>query len=184
MHRLTLPVALLSLPGLAATAPGSCPALSDWRNDVAATPRWLAQSDSQVQIADEGSRVFDAALTSPRIALPAQGLDLRWRQRVQLSWANSAGVLEIQLDHAPWQDFTAAGGHFLRGAYDSRAFAGNPLGARPAWGGEREDKEIHAVLAPGHTITSVRLRFRFGSSGTGDTRPGWVIAALHCAAAG
>lgn len=174
-------VAALLLP--AATATGACPGITLWQDPAAAAaPRWSAAPGSGARIGDAGDRVFDAALTSPPFVLPPEGLRLRWQQRLQASWANSAGVLEVQFDGAPWRDFTAAGGRFLSGGYDSRAFAGNPLGDRPAWGGEHSDAEIRAELAPGADATTLRLRFRFGSSGTGDARPGWQIDGFSCAA--
>lgn len=173
-------VAALLLP--AAAAADTCPGIARWQDQTAAAaPRWSALPGGVVRIDDDGDRVFDASLASPPFALPRDGLQLRWQQRLQASWANSAGVLEVQLDDAPWRDFTAAGGRFLDGGYDSRAFAGNPLGDRPAWGGERSNTEIRAELMPGAAVSTLRLRFRFGSSGTGDARPGWRIGGFSCA---
>lgn len=183
--RSLLRIAAALSTGIAGTAmaahAGSCPAVASWRSDGSThAPRWSLRADGAAQIEDSGSTVFAAALTSPAFALPAQGLSLRWQQRTQLSWANSAGVLEIQLDGGSWIDFSAAGGRFLAGGYDSRAFAGNPLGARPAWGGDSFRFETRAEL-PAQTAATVRLRFRFGSSGTGDAGPGWQISGLACA---
>lgn len=174
-------VAAALLP--AAAAAGSCPGIARWHDPAAvAAPRWATLPDDTVRINDDGDRVFDASLTSPPFVPPREGLKLRWQQRLQASWANSAGVLEVQFDDSPWRDFTAAGGRFLSGGYDSRAFAGNPLGDRPAWGGDRSTAEIRAELLPGAAVTTLRLRFRFGSSGTGDARPGWQIGGFSCAA--
>lgn len=183
--RSLLRIAALLSTGIAGTATaagaGLCPAMASWHSDGSTqAPRWALRGGGDAQIEDSGNTVFAASLTSPAFALPAQGLALRWQQRTQLSWANSAGVLEIQLDGGVWIDFSAAGGHFLAGGYDSRAFAGNPLGARPAWGGDRIRFETRAEL-PAQTAATARLRFRFGSSGTGDAGPGWQIGGLACA---
>lgn len=172
--------AALLLP--ASAAGDACPGIARWQQQTAAAPHWTALPGGAVRIGDDGDRVFDASLTSPPFALPRAGLRLRWQQQLQASWANSAGVLEVQLDGLPWRDFTAAGGRFVSGGYDSRAFAGNPLGDRAAWGGEHGNAEIRAELAPGAAVTTLRLRFRFGSSGTGDARPGWRIGELSCTA--
>lgn len=179
-------LALLSavlLPGAAAAAIDGCVALDTWRDTgIAGAPRWNLGHRAEARIADEGDRVFDATLVSPVFAVPRDGLELRWEQRRQFSWASSAGVLEIAVDGGPWRDFTAAGGRFLAGGYDSHAFAGNPLGARAAWGGDAADGATRAALPAAVGGRQARLRFRLGSSGTGDARAGWQLSAFHCEA--
>ena len=165
-----------------ATSAQTCAGLDDWQPQAGAgSTRWTrAGGEPAFRIADAGDEVFDAAVVSPSLALPPSGLRLAWRQHAQLSWANTAGVLEVAVDGGAWTDFTAAGGRFLAGGYDSRAFAGNPLGARPAWGGEDRAFETRAELPGGNGARTVRLRFRLGSSGTGDARPGWRIEGFAC----
>lgn len=174
-------LAAVLLPGAAAAAIDGCVAPDAWRDTgVAGAPRWNLGQPGQARIADEGDRVFDATLVSPLFVVPRDGLELRWEQRRQFSWASSAGVLEIAVDGGPWRDFTAAGGRFLAGGYDSHAFAGNPLGARAAWGGDAADAETRAELPAAAGGRQARLRFRLGSSGTGDARAGWQLSAFRC----
>lgn len=176
-------LAALLAPGAAAAATDGCVALDAWRDgSVAGAPRWNLGRRAEARVADEGDRVFDAALVSPVFAVPRRGLALRWEQRRQFSWASSAGVLEIAVDGGPWRDFTAAGGRFLAGGYDSRAFAGNPLGARTAWGGDVPAVETRAELPAEAGGRRARLRFRLGSSGTGDARAGWQLSGFRCEA--
>lgn len=170
-------------PGAPAMAIDGCVALDAWRDTgVAGAPRWNLGRAAEARISDEGDRVFDASLVSPVFTVPRGGLELRWEQRRQFSWASSAGVLEIAVDGGPWRDFTAAGGRFLAGGYDSHAFAGNPLGARAAWGGDAADGETRAALPAAAGGHQAQLRFRLGSSGTGDTRAGWQLSGFRCSA--
>jgi hypothetical protein len=81
-----------------------------------------------------------------------------------------------------WRDFTTVGGHFDDGGYDARAFAGNPLGARPAWGRDVALSATRAQLPASLARHSVRLRFRLGSGGTGEQRSGWAITGFRCEA--
>ncbi|MCQ4167532.1 hypothetical protein [Tahibacter harae] len=158
----------------------ACGGFAAWQTDtIAGSPRWNAAA-AEAAIADAGAEVFDAALVSPRFVVPAAGLHLRWRQHTRLSWASTAGVLEIAVDGGDWTDFRNAGGRFLSGGYDSRAFAGNPLGARAAWGGEEQVFETRAELPAALGARAVQLRFRLGSGGTGDARPGWLLSQLRC----
>ena len=169
----------------AMSAPASplaaCSGFATWQTDtVAGSPHWDTAATAAASIADAGTEVFDAALVSPRFVIPAGGLRLRWRQHTQLSWASTAGVLEIAVDGGDWTDFRSAGGRFLSGGYDSRTFAGNPLGARAAWGGEEQVFETRAELPATLGTRAVQLRFRLGSGGTGDARPGWRLERLSC----
>jgi hypothetical protein len=186
MLRLALPMLALSFAAFAATrAAAADPVCADfgrWRDDgTQPMPRWQVD-DASARIADEGTRVFAAALVSPPFLVPARGLDLAWQQRRDLSWASSAGVLDVAIDGGDWRDFTAVGGRFDDGGYDARAFAGNPLGARPAWGRDVALSATRAQLPASLARHSVRLRFRLGSGGTGEQRSGWAITGFRCEA--
>jgi hypothetical protein len=176
----------VSQPPVAQAGKGesACAGLQYWRDHSATAPRWSVSGRTAVtavaEIADTGTAVFDAVLLSPAISVPSGGLRLHWQQRSRLSWANTAGVLEICIGDGNWLDFIAAGGQFLRGGYNHRSFAGNPLRARPAWGGEDHSSETEAVLPASSHRQSIQLRFRLASGGTGDLRPGWRISGLTC----
>ncbi len=166
--------------------PGPCGLLSEWQGDRhAGSPQWQAVGTTSgetafMQIEDAGANVFDSSLTSPSFPVPSDGLRLLLRQQARMSWANTAGVLEISIEGADWIDFIAAGGHFDEGGYDRMAFAGNPIGMRPAWGGDRPAFTTRATFPASTHGRPVRLRFRLGSGGTGDTQPGWHLSELRC----
>jgi len=164
----------------AGTAATLCADLRDWRDDDAGAPVHWRTGDGSAQIADAGSRVYAAALVSPAFEVPVSGLSLSWRQRRELSWANSAGVLDVAVGDGEWRDITTLGAKFDDGDYDGRSFAGNPLGARRAWGPGVTMSTTRLALPATLAHRTVRLRFRFGSGGTGDTRPGWFITNLRC----
>jgi hypothetical protein len=128
-------IALFSVSAVrAGTVATPCADLREWRDDGAGAPLHWRNDGASAQIADDGYRAFAAALVSPSFAVPDGGLSLSWLQRRDLSWANSAGVLDVAVGDADWRDVTAVGGRFEHGDYDGRTFAGNPLGARAAWG--------------------------------------------------
>lgn len=160
---------------------GICPELREWKPaQPAGRPRWSLGADAAAQLRDAGDQIFDLTLVSPVFVVPPGGLLLRWKQEHTFSWAASAGVLEIAVDGGAWQDLLAAGGRFLASGYGSRAFAGNPLGARPAWGGVSGRGEARAALPTAAKEYSVQLRFRAGSSGTGDPGQGWLLRDFDC----
>jgi hypothetical protein len=166
-----------------------CATLDEWQGDMRpGSPPWRAiaatsGASAVMQIEDAGASVFDTSLTSPSFVVPSGGLRLHLHQQVRMSWANTAGVLEISIDGADWIDFIDAGGHFNEGNYDRNAFAGNPIGVRRAWGGDHPAFTTQATFPTSAHEKSVRLRFRLGSSGTGDTQPGWHLSDLHCESA-
>jgi hypothetical protein len=166
--------------GDASAATTLCADLRDWRDDGAAAPLHWRTGEASAQIADSGTRVFVAALISPVLDVPAGGLSLSWRQRRELSWANSAGVLDVSVDDGAWSDVTVAGARFDEGDYDARSFAGNPLGVRRAWGSDVSVSTVRLELPAALAQRTIRLRFRFGSGGTGDAKPGWLITDLRC----
>lgn len=86
-----------------------------------------------------------------------------------------AGVLDVAIDGSDWRDFTTVGECFDEGGYDARAFAGNPLGARPAWGRDAALPATRAQLPASLARHWVRLRFRPGSGGAGERWSGCVV---------
>lgn len=169
-------------PGVA----GACPDLSTWVGSKSAdgSSQWSnAQGEHvswPVHAADSGIRVFDASLTSPPIVVPADGLEFSFAQQLQLSWANSAGVLEIDVPGNGWVDILAAGGRFSEGTYNARSYGGNPIGMRRAWGGTLPPFVTRGILPEAARDKVIRLRFRFASGGTGDIHPGWRLRDLTC----
>lgn len=163
-------------------APSACPALGTWQAVAAsATPTWQVNPDAgSAQISDQGNLRFDASLVSPALHVPESGLVLLISQRMDLSWANTSGVLEMRLPGSGWVDFIQAGGRFEKGGYNSESYSANPLGMRKAWGGNQAQRETRAVMPDQARGQSVELRFRIGSSGTGDEHRGWQLLDLHC----
>lgn len=165
------------------------PALPDgWRNaDATAGARWQTLAEgatsgaNAAHLADHGARRYQAALLSPAFTVPTNGALVDFRQRRAYSWANTVGVLEIAIAGHAFTDIIAAGGEFLAGGYDGRSFASNPLGARSAWlaspGGYSETRLRLPAAAQGQ---QVQLRFRAGSTGTGDDSPGWYLDSIVC----
>lgn len=183
--RTTLFVAMSTVAAFAATAgsaPTPCADLAEWRNDGAGASTHWRNDGATARIDDEGTRVFAAALVSPPFTVPDGGLAVSWQQRRDLSWANSAGVLDVAIDGGSWRDVTTVGARFDEGSYDGRAFAGNPLGARAAWGPQPRAAAVLLELPATLARRTIRLRFRFGSGGTGDARAGWLISDLRCEA--
>ncbi len=167
----------------------AAPALPQgWRNagaaDVEGWSTTAADSDSPpnaVHLADHGVRRYEAALLSPVFRVPAQGAIVRFRQRRAYSWANTVGVLEISIADRGFVDIGAAGGEFLEGAYDGRSFASNPLGPRRAWLAKSDGyTETRIRLPDAARGEPAQLRFRAGSTGTGDDSPGWYLDSIAC----
>lgn len=133
-------------------------------------------------VVDAGSSVYESSLITPAFAIPAGGLTLSLQQRMLFSWANTAGVLEISVADGAWRDIVEAGGQFLQGGYSVRSFVTNPIGYRAAWGGgARTDLLTTVIRLPSASAgKSARLRFRLGSSGTGDSQQGWYLFDMHC----
>lgn len=170
-----------SLVDGAAVASDRCPPLATWSataGDATSVERIVDASG--VRFVDAGDRAFDLRLTSPDFDLPRDGLRIAFAQQLRVSWANTNGVLEIAHAGGEWVDFVAAGGRFTRGGYNVQSYAGNPLGSRPAWGGNRQDLQTEAELPASAASGPIRLRFRLGSAGTGDAQPGWAISTLAC----
>lgn len=163
----------------------ACADLSDWQSSSSPSELLAWQNPridvpGSIHVDDRGSRKFDVSLTSPSIRVSAAGLELRVTQQMQLSWANSAGVLEISIDNGEWTDIIEAGGHFEEGGYNLRAYSGNPIGMRPAWAGSPPAFKTRAVLPTQASNRVVRIRFRLGSGGTGDAHPGWSLREFRC----
>lgn len=159
----------------------------DWRDAGASeAPRWMLQTGSHgtqtAHIVDAGTQRYDAALSSPSFVVPQRGALIEFTQHRAYSWANTVGVLEIAVDGGAFDDVVAAGGRFLAGGYDGRSLPANPIGSRPAWAAAPDaDTLTRVVLPPSANGKAVRLRFRIGSAGTGDSLPGWYLDDIHCA---
>lgn len=162
-----------------------CTDLSRWHAS-SSTPGILGwqyhriEEQSVVRVEDPGSNKFDISLTSPALSVPAQGLEILVTQQMDVSWANTAGVLEISVANGSWTDITAAGGRFLEGAYNLRAYAGNPIGMRAAWAGNLTTFKTRVRLPDQAGNQDIRLRFRLGSGGTGDPHAGWSLREFRC----
>lgn len=133
-------------------------------------------------VTDAGSGVYESSLITPAFVIPVDGLTLSLQQRMMFSWANTAGVLEISMADGTWRDILEAGGEFLQGGYSVRSFVSNPIGSRSAWGGAAQADLLTTVirLPPASAGKSARLRFRLGSSGTGDSQQGWYLYDVRC----
>lgn len=159
----------------------------DWHNAGASdAPRWVLQAGSGGQqaahIVDAGTQRYDAALSSPSFVVPQRGALIEFTQHRAYSWANTVGVLEIAVGDGAFADVVVAGGRFLAGGYDGRSLPANPLGSRPAWAAAPDaDTLTRVMLPPSANGKAVRLRFRIGSAGTGDSLPGWYLDDIHCA---
>ena len=167
------------------------PALPDgWRSaGTAHVEGWstaAGNSDNRTNaahLADHGVQRYEAALLSPVFVVPTQGTVLRFRQRRAYSWANTVGVLEISIAGGAFTDIAASGGEFLEGPYDGRSFASNPLGPRRAWIAKPEGyTETRVRLPAAARGKTAQLRFRAGSTGTGDDSPGWYLDSIACSA--
>jgi len=160
----------------------ACPDLAAWSANASdEAPEWLLDSaGDSARVADAGFLRFESSLTSPAFQVPHDGFTLAFDQVLELSWANTVAVFELRIGEGEWIDFLAAGGRFVSGGYNVDAFQANPLGARKAWGGLARRLDTRAVIPAQAAGQSIELRFRIGSSGTGDARPGWELNHLHC----
>jgi hypothetical protein len=159
---------------------GLCPALAQWQASGSGPVWHFDPADASARVADVGFARFESSLTSPPIAVPRDGLTVAIAQQFDLSWANTVAVLDLRTPGSDWSDFVSAGGRFLEGGYNADSFPANPIGVRRAWGGPATQLATRAVLPPWSHGKTVELRFRLGSSGTGDAYPGWSLRALRC----
>ena len=157
-----------------------------WRSSGSdGAPSWLLAGGSddgnRARLPDLGNARYEASLQSPTFHVPARGADIEFTQRRDYSWANTMGVLEISIGDGPFEDIAASGATFASGAYDAQSPAANPLGFRDAWSAAPGfDTRTRLRLPAASNDRLVRLRFRLGSSGTGDALPGWTIDGIRC----
>lgn len=140
----------------------------------------LDRAGDAARVSDAGFLRFESSLTSPAFPAPRDGITLAFDQVLELSWANTVAVLELRIGDGEWIDFLDAGGRFVSGGYNVDAFQANPLGARKAWGGLDRRLNTRALLPAQAAGQSIELRFRIGSSGTGDAHQGWELNHLRC----
>jgi hypothetical protein len=150
------------------------------------SPPWVT-SNSHAAFTPDPAAVLDNRLYSPVVTYPANA-ELHFQQNYDLEEIDSttaadAGVLEININGAGWQDIAIAGGVFLTGGYNHTEISSdfdNPLaGARSNWSGLSNNglggSEACAVkLPPASAGMPVQFRWRMGSDDSVG-RAGWSV---------
>jgi hypothetical protein len=148
-----------------------------WQTSNSGDPSPPAESLPNAAWVNDPDTISDKYLYSPSGPItPLFNADLHFSNNYALEDGFDGGVLEISVDAGPFQDILAAGGFFLRGAYNGTisTCCGNPLAGRQAWTGNSGgfiDTDVDLTGFGGHTV-ALRWRMASDSSNSGE---GWRI---------
>src|SRR5437773_9395230 len=154
-----------------------------WATSNSGSPTPVADTSPNAAFTQDPSNVLDNRLDSASFTYNTAAAQLSFRQNFDLEEgsafaANDAGVLEISIGGAAFQDIIAAGGSFVTGAYNHTSISGfmNPLdSSRANWSGNSGGFITTVVNLPAAGINQpITVRWRLGSDDSGAAA-GWRV---------